>query len=112
MRPWRGLAGGSRRGAALVGLGWVLPTLAFAITNPGGDVLLPDLTRTYVYLFGSALFVVSRSSLPLPRGAAALAAEGRAHRHPVTRRTPSRSSLSSPEPAAFRGGAPAPMTSR
>ena len=74
---------GSRRGAALVGLGWVLPTLAFSVTNPGGDVLLPDLTRTYVYLFGSALFVVLAVVLPLPRGAAALAAEGRAHRHAV-----------------------------
>lgn len=75
---------GSRRGAALVGLGWVLPTLAFSITNPGGDVLLPDLTRTYVYLFGSALFVVLAVVLPMPRGAAALAAEWRGRRHDVT----------------------------
>ena len=61
---------GSRRGAALVGLGWVLPTLAFATTNPGGDVLLPDLTRTYVYLVGSAVLVV------LVGGAAAAARRG------------------------------------
>jgi len=71
---------GSRRGAALVGLGWVLPTLAFATTNPGGDILLPDVPRTYVYLVGSALFVVLAVALPLPRGAAAAAADSRAHR--------------------------------
>jgi hypothetical protein len=71
---------GSRRGAALVGLGWVLPTLAFATTNPGGDILLPDLTRTYVYLIGSAVLVVGSVALPLPRGAAQAAADGRAHR--------------------------------
>ena len=71
---------GSRRGAALVGLGWVLPTLAFATTNPGGDILLPDVPRTYVYLVGSALIVVLAVALPLPRGAAAAAADSRSHR--------------------------------
>jgi hypothetical protein len=75
---------GSRRGAALVGFGWVLPTLAFATTNPGGDVLLPDVPRTYVYLVGSALFIVLSVALPLPRGAAAAAADSRTDRgaHP------------------------------
>ena len=71
---------GSRRGAALVGLGWVLPTLAFATTNPGGDILLPDLTRTYVYLIGSAVLVVASVALPLPRGAAQAAEDSRARR--------------------------------
>jgi hypothetical protein len=70
---------GSRRGAALVGLGWVLPTLAFTTANPGGDILLPDVPRTYVYLIGSALVVVLAVALPLPRGAAAAAADSRAH---------------------------------
>jgi hypothetical protein len=71
---------GSRRGATLVGLGWVLPTLAFATANPGGDILLPDVARTYVYLVGSALFVVLGVVLPLPRGAAGAAADSRTHR--------------------------------
>jgi hypothetical protein len=71
---------GSRRGAALVGLGWVLPTFAFTTANPGGDILLPDVSRTYVYLIGSALVVVLAVVLPLPRGAAAAAADSRAHR--------------------------------
>ena len=71
---------GSRRGAALVGLGWVLPTLAFTTTNPGGDVLLPDDTRTYVYLVGATVVIVLATALPLPRGARALAAEHRARR--------------------------------
>ncbi|MDA8436499.1 MAG: DUF6113 family protein [Actinomycetales bacterium] len=69
---------GSRRGAALVGLGWVLPTLAFATTNPGGDVLLPDVPRTYAYLGGAALIVVLAVALPLPRGTRELVASGRA----------------------------------
>jgi hypothetical protein len=67
---------GSRRGAALVGLGWVLPTLAFATTNPGGDVLLPDVPRTYVYLGGATLLVVLAVALPLPRGTRELVASG------------------------------------
>jgi hypothetical protein len=85
---------GSRRGAALVGLGWVLPTLAFATTNPGGDILLPDVTRTYVYLLGSAIFVVLAVALPLPRGAAAAAADSRSHRGAARPEEPA------PEPAA------------
>lgn len=68
---------GSRRGAALVGLGWVLPTLAFATTNPGGDVLLPDVPRTYAYLGGATLVVVLAVALPLPRGTRELVASGR-----------------------------------
>jgi hypothetical protein len=69
---------GTRRGAAAVGLGWVLPTLAFTTVNPGGDVLLPDDTRTYVYLVGATLVVVLATALPLPRGARELAATHRA----------------------------------
>jgi hypothetical protein len=71
---------GSRRGAALVALGWVLPTLAFATTNPGGDVLLPDEPRTYVYLGGATLLVVLAVALPLPRGTRELVAARRGHR--------------------------------
>lgn len=72
---------GSRRGGALVGLGWVLPTLAFATTNPGGDVLLPDELRTYVYLGGATLLVVLAVALPLPRGTRELVEATRADRH-------------------------------
>jgi hypothetical protein len=78
---------GSRRGAALVGLGWVLPTLAFATTNPGGDVLLPDEPRTYVYLVGATVLVVLAVALPLPRGTRELAAaarDRREHLEPLT----------------------------
>jgi hypothetical protein len=59
---------GSRRGAVAVAVAWVLPTIAFASTNPGGDVLLPDLPRTYVYLVGGAALVLLASVWPLPRG--------------------------------------------
>jgi hypothetical protein len=63
---------GSRTGAVAVALGWVAPTMLLASTNPGGDVLLPDLTRTYVYLIGGAVLVLMASVWPLPRGARAL----------------------------------------
>ena len=74
---------GSRRGGALVGLGWVLPTLAFATVNPGGDVLLPDEARTYVYLVGATVLVVLAVALPLPRGAREVADAARARRRPL-----------------------------
>lgn len=67
---------GSRTGAVAVALGWVAPTLLLASTNPGGDVLLPDLTRTYVYLIGGGVLVLLASVWPLPRGARALVRGG------------------------------------
>jgi hypothetical protein len=71
----RGLAwySGSRRAAALVALGWVLPTAAFLLLSPGGDVLLPDLRRTTWYLLGSAVLLVAAMLWPLPEGASELA---------------------------------------
>ena len=62
---------GSRRGAASVTVGWMVPTLAFAALTPGGDVLLPDLPRTYVYLLGGVVVSTLASTLPLPPGARA-----------------------------------------
>lgn len=67
---------GSRTGAVAVALGWVAPTMLLASTNPGGDVLLPDLTRTYVYLIGGGVLVLLASVWPLPRGARALVRGG------------------------------------
>jgi hypothetical protein len=61
---------GSRGGAVAVALGWALPTLVFASLSPGGDVLLPDLPRTYVYLLGGALLAAFVCVVPLPAGAA------------------------------------------
>ena len=67
---------GARSGAVAVGLAWVVPTILFSSTNPGGDVLLPDLTRTYVYLIGGAVLVLVACIWPLPRGARAFVREG------------------------------------
>ncbi|MFN8148880.1 MAG: hypothetical protein U0R76_15650 [Candidatus Nanopelagicales bacterium] len=64
---------GARLGAGCVALGWALPTIAFVIAGPGGDVLLPDVTRTWIYLLGTALLLVLAVALPLPRGARELA---------------------------------------
>jgi hypothetical protein len=60
---------GTRRGAVLVGAGWAFLTLVFVTYNPGGDVLLPDVTRTRVYLLGGALIVLVAILWPLPSGA-------------------------------------------
>jgi hypothetical protein len=60
---------GRRRGAVAVTMGWVVPTLAFAALSPGGDVLLPDLPRTYAYLLGGMLVGSLASTIPLPAGA-------------------------------------------
>ena len=64
---------GARLGAACVALGWALPTIAFVLAGPGGDVLLPDVTRTWIYLVGTTLLLVLAVALPLPRGARELA---------------------------------------
>lgn len=61
---------GSRRGAAMVALGWVLPSLAFSAVNPGGDVVLTDEPRTYVYLASGAVISLLATLWPLPAGAA------------------------------------------
>lgn len=72
---------GSRRGAAMVAVGWVLPSLAFSAVNPGGDVVLTDEPRTYVYLLGGAVISMLATVWPLPAGAAEAA---RAHPQAVT----------------------------
>jgi len=64
---------GSRRAAAFVAIGWVLPTAAYLLLSPGGDVLLPDVRRTTWYLLGSAVLLVAAMLWPLPRGARELA---------------------------------------
>jgi hypothetical protein len=60
---------GRRRAAVAVTVGWMVPTLAFAALSPGGDVLLPDLPRTYAYLLGGVLVSTLASTIPLPPGA-------------------------------------------
>jgi hypothetical protein len=63
---------GSRRGAAAVLVGWLLPTVAFSAINPGGDVVLTDERRTYVYLLATFALGLLAATWPLPAGAAAL----------------------------------------
>jgi hypothetical protein len=60
---------GTRRGGAAAALGWLAATLLLSTTNPGGDVLLPDLPRTYQYLIGASVLVVLAAVWPLPPGA-------------------------------------------
>ena len=46
----------SKIAGALATIGWILVTLAYTALLPGGDVLLPDVSRTFGYLIGG--FVV------------------------------------------------------
>ncbi len=61
---------GTRRGAAAVSIGWIGATIALAALSPGGDVLLPDQPRTYLYLTGGVFVSLLASLWPLPEGAA------------------------------------------
>jgi hypothetical protein len=65
---------GSRRGGAAVLVGWLAPTIAFSAVNPGGDVVLTDEPRTYVYLLATFGLGLLAASWPLPPGADELAA--------------------------------------
>lgn len=71
---------GRRLGAGLVALGWAVPTIAFVLAGPGGDVLLPDVTRTWIYLLATTALLVLAIAVPLPRGARELAEARRAGR--------------------------------
>jgi hypothetical protein len=42
----------SKVAGALVTIGWIVVTLAYTALLPGGDVVLPDTSRTYGYLVG------------------------------------------------------------
>jgi Family of unknown function (DUF6113) len=63
---------GSRRGGMAVLLGWFVPTFAFSAVNPGGDVVLTDEPRTYVYLLTTFALGLAGATWPLPEGAAEL----------------------------------------
>jgi hypothetical protein len=63
---------GSRRGGMAVLLGWFVPTFAFSAVNPGGDVVLTDEPRTYVYLLTTFALGLAAATWPLPEGAAEL----------------------------------------
>jgi hypothetical protein len=65
---------GDRSGAVAVLLGWFVPTLAFSAWNPGGDVVLTDEPRTYVYLLTTFALGLLAATWPLPAGAAEAAA--------------------------------------
>lgn len=60
-------AGTRAAGMAIAG-GWLLATAAVLTFSPGGDVLLPDLTRSWVYVVGGAVLMLVAVAWPLPEG--------------------------------------------
>lgn len=68
---------GSRRGGALVAVGWLVPTLVLAGQGPGGDVILPSTDRSTWYLGASAVVALVALLWPLPEGTRELAASHR-----------------------------------
>ncbi len=87
---------GSRRGAGAVLVGWLVPSLALSAINPGGDVVLADEPRTYVYLFATFALGLLAVSWPLPQGAAELAWGSGHEAHPASDSAPD----SAPDSAA------------
>jgi hypothetical protein len=65
---------GTRRAAAAFGMGWIVPSVILASTGRGGDVVLPDVPRTFIYLIGGLVLVLLATAWPLPRGLAAAVA--------------------------------------
>jgi hypothetical protein len=61
-------------GLALMG-GWFAATSAVLVYAPGSDVLLPDLTRSWVYVVGATILGLGAALWPLPAGLADLIAE-------------------------------------
>lgn len=57
----------TRSTGALVGVGWLLATIGLALTGPGGDILLPSITRSWVYLIGGLIVVLVAAMVPLPQ---------------------------------------------
>ena len=55
----------SKVAGALVTIGWILVTLAYTAFLPGGDVVLPDVPRTYGYLVGGFIVCLLATWVPL-----------------------------------------------
>lgn len=55
----------SKLAGALVTIGWISVTLAYTAFQPGGDVLLPDVPRTYGYLVGGFAICLLATWVPL-----------------------------------------------
>jgi hypothetical protein len=55
----------SKVAGALVTIGWILVTLAYTAFLPGGDVVLPDVPRTYGYLVGGFVVCLLATWVPL-----------------------------------------------
>jgi hypothetical protein len=59
----------SKVAGALVTIGWIIVTLAYTALLPGGDVLLPDLPRTYGYLIGGFIVCLIATWWPMMKPA-------------------------------------------
>jgi len=70
----------TRRGAALVGGGWLAGALVIATVDPGGDVVLADTMRTTIFFVGGAALSIIATIWPLPAG---LAVAREAEREPA-----------------------------
>jgi len=66
-------SGSKATGLALMA-GWLVATGVVLEWAPGGDVLLPDVTRSWVYVVGCTVLGLVAALLPLPDGLAELVA--------------------------------------
>jgi hypothetical protein len=65
---------GSRLTAGLLLAGWFVASAAVLLVSPGGDVLLPDIARSYVYLGAAFVLGIIALMWRLPDGHADLLA--------------------------------------
>ncbi len=59
-----GLVTGTRVGAGMVAVPWVLSALLFSAERPEGDLVISASTVGYAYLFGAALLAATTVTLP------------------------------------------------
>lgn len=56
---------GSRRGAILFSVPWLISTLAMATTTPGGDLVINAGARQAVYILGGSMLLAAACGFPL-----------------------------------------------
>jgi hypothetical protein len=56
---------GSRWGAIVFSVGWLVATLAMASTTPGGDLIINAGTRQALYLIGGSVLLAIACGFPL-----------------------------------------------
>ncbi len=66
---------GSRLGAVIFSIGWLVATLIMGSETPGGDLVITDGTRQLAYVVGGCMLLAAASGFPLLPEAESVPAE-------------------------------------